>query len=254
MGPDAMPWLWSLLSTLAVSSVSLFGLLALMFDPIRQRRLTEPLLALGVGTLLGDAFIHLVPSALAAAPADPLRPSSWMLGGVLLFFCLDRLLRLRAGASHRRPVAHVEVVALNLVGDGIHNFIDGMLIAAGYLASPTLGLSTTIAILCHELPQEFADFGILIHGGLDARRAIALNLASASAAVLGTLCTLALGTVAGPALIAALVPLTAGGFVYIAAAQLIPELPLGKQLGGFLLQLGLVATGIALMAGLALLE
>lgn len=252
--PTTTAWVSSLLSTFAVSGVSLIGLLALRLDASRLRRVTEPLLGLGVGTLLGDAFIHLIPSALAAAPASALAPSLGVLAGMLLFFALDRLVRHRVEARpHPRP-ARSELITLNLVGDGVHNFIDGVLIAAGYLVSPAIGLSTTVAVMAHELPQELADFAVLVHGGLDARRAVAVNLASASAAVLGTLCTLALGAAAGPALTQVLIPVTAGGFVYIATAQLIPELRRDNRPGALALQLALMAIGIALMASVALLE
>ena len=252
--PSTTTWVSSLLSTIAVSGVSLIGLLALQLDRSRLRRLTDPLLGLGVGTLLGDAFIHLIPSALAAAPASALAPSLWVLAGVLLFFALDRVVRHRTEARTNPRSARSELIALNLVGDGVHNSIDGVLIAAGYLVSPAIGLSTTVAVMAHELPQELADFAVLVHGGLDARRAVAVNLASASAALLGTLSTLAIGTAAGPPLIQMLIPVTAGGFVYIATAQLIPELRRDNRPGALALQLALMAIGISLRASLALLE
>lgn len=251
--PDTMTWISSLLSTLAVSCVSLIGLTALQLDPPLLRRVTAPLVGLGVGTLLGDAFIHLVPQALECAAA-PLAPSLWLLAGVLLFFTLDRLMRRRTEAQAGAPSAHAELIAVNLVADGVHNFIDGVLIAAGYLVSPSIGLSTTVAVICHEVPQELADFAILVHAGLDARRAIAVNLASASTALLGTLCTLAIGTAAGPVLTGALIPITAGGFVYIAGAQLMPELQRDERPGALVLQLALMALGIGLMTLLTLLE
>ena len=252
--PTTMIWVWSVLSTLVVSSVSLVGLAAIELDEARLRRLTTPLVALGVGTLLGDAFIHLIPSALDGA-ASPLAPSLRVLAGVLLFFALDRLMsprdEARAAAS---PHLDRPLVVLNLVGDGVHNFIDGVLVAAGYLVSPELGLSTTLAVICHEVPQELADFGVLVHAGLGARRAVVLNLASASAAILGTLSTLAIGAAAGPALTRVLIPFTAGGFVYIATAQLMPQLQRDRRSGSLTLQVSLIALGTALMALLALLD
>lgn len=251
--PDTVAWISSLLSALAVSCVSLIGLTALRLDPPRLRRITAPLIGLGVGTLLGDAFIHLVPEALDGA-ATPLVPSLWLLAGVLLFFTLDRLMRRPSAARAASPPARAELVALNLVADGVHNFIDGALIATGYLVSPAIGISTTLAVICHEVPQELADFAILVHAGLDARKAIAINLASASAALLGTLCILAIGTAAGPALTSVLIPVTAGGFIYIAAAQLIPELQRDERPGSLVFQLALIALGIGLMSLLTLLE
>lgn len=251
--PNTVAWISSLLSTFAVSSVSLIGLTALQLDPPRLRRVTAPLVGLGVGTLLGDAFIHLVPQALHGA-ATPLAPSLWLLAGVLLFFTLDRLMRRPSASQTGSASARTELVGLNVVADGVHNFIDGALIGTGYLVSPAIGLTTTLAVICHEVPQELADFAILVHAGLDARKAIAINLASASAALLGTLCTLAIGTAAGPALTGVLIPVTAGGFVYIAAAQLMPELQRDERPGSLVFQLALMALGIGLMSLLTLLE
>lgn len=253
--PNATTWIWSLLSTLAVSSVSLMGLVAVSIGEHRTRRLTTPLVALGVGALLGDAFIHLVPEALESSGAPPLGPSLLVLAGVLVFFAVDKLIRRRAdarGLGATQP--RIELVVLNAAGDGVHNFIDGVLIAAAHLVSPSLGLSTTLAVICHEVPQELADFAILVHAGMNTRRAIALNLASASAAVLGTVCTLAIGATAGPALVRVLIPVTAGGFVYIAAANLMPDLQRDRSLGALVSQLSLIAFGIAVMALLTLLE
>jgi zinc and cadmium transporter len=143
---------------------------------------------------------------------------------------------------------------INLVGDALHNFIDGSLIAASYLAGPTLGLTTTTAVLCHEIPQELGDFGVLVHSGMSTRKALAVNLASASAAVAGSVATLLAGEVIGQAVADLLPPITAGGFVYIAAADLIPELQRERGLARLTLQAGLIALGIAVMAALTLVE
>lgn len=253
--PNATTWIWSLLSTLAVSSVSLIGLVAVSIGEERTRRLSTPLVALGVGTLLGDAFIHLIPEALESSGGSALEPSLLLLSGVLVFFAVDKLVRRRSdarGLGATQPRA--ELVVLNAGGDAVHNFIDGVLIAAAYLVSPSLGISTSLAVICHEVPQELADFAILVHAGMNTRRAIALNLASASAAVLGTVCALAIGATAGPALVRVLIPVTAGGFVYIAAANLMPELQRDRSSGALLTQLSIIALGIAVMALLTLLE
>jgi zinc transporter ZupT len=111
-----------------------------------------------------------------------------------------------------------------------------------------------VAVLFHEIPQELADFGILVHSGLTVRKAIGLNLASASTAVLGTVLALVSGALSGAAVAAVLVPVTAGGFVYIAAADLIPELQHERTLGSLVVQAGLMCLGISVMAVLALWE
>jgi zinc and cadmium transporter len=139
-------------------------------------------------------------------------------------------------------------------GDAIHNFIDGILIAASCLVSPALGVATTVAVLFHEIPQELGDFGVLVHSGLSVRRAVLLNIVSASVAILGAITALLLGAVSGAAVTLVLIPVTAGGFVYIAAADLIPELQHDRTGRGLLLQVSLIALGMGVMGFLAILE
>lgn len=251
-----MIWFFSLLSVMAVSLVSLVGLVTISMNEARLRRTAEVLVSFAVGTLLGDAFIHLIPQAFEKHAAT-LEPSLLILGGMMLFFAVEKLLRNQYEPLRPQQPAksnHPTLAAINVVGDGVHNFIDGALIAASYLVSPALGVSTTVAIVFHEIPQELGDFGILVHSGLSARTALALNLASASVAVLGTVVTLLIGRVAGPALSNALVPVTAGGFVYIAGADLIPELQRDHSLRGLLHQGLLIGLGITTMAVLATFE
>jgi zinc and cadmium transporter len=250
-------WILSLVSVGAVSLVSLAGLVTLSLDEARTRRLAAFLVSFAVGALLGDAFIHLIPEAFKQDSVR-LRPSLLILGGMLLFFVVEKLLRHEHGVLHRyhHPEAstHPELAAVNILGDAIHNFIDGVLIAGSYLVSPALGLATTVAVLFHEIPQELGDFGILIHSGLSVRRAVLLNLASASAAILGTVAGLLLGAMSGSVITTVLIPVTAGGFVYIAAADLIPELQHDRSGRGLALQVGLISLGMGAMGFLAILE
>jgi len=250
-------WIPSLLSVLAVSLVSLIGAATLSLDPGVLRRLASVLVSFATGALLGDAFLHLIPEAFGSG-APPLLPSLLVLGGMLLFFSSEKLLRHRHGPlSHRHhpePRVKVELAAINVIGDAIHNFVDGLLIAGSYLVSPTLGVSTTIAVLFHEIPQELGDFGVLIHSGLGVRKAVLLNLVSASAALLGNFSGLFAGSVGGTAIESFLIPVTAGGFVYIAAANLIPELQHERSARAFLVQASGITAGIAVMALLAIAE
>ncbi len=252
-------WIASLASVTVVSLVSLVGVATLSLDEARLRRLATVLVSFAVGALLGDAFIHLVPEAFARGERG-LRPSLLVLSGMLLFFVVEKLLRHAHGPLHlqahaeERARAFPELAAINVVGDAIHNFIDGMLIAASWLSSPTLGLTTTAAVLLHEIPQELGDFGVLLHSGLSVRKAVLLNLASASVAVVGATVTLAVGGAAAAAVTGLLVPVAAGGFVYIAAADLIPELQHDRTLRGLAAQASLITAGVAVMALLACLE
>lgn len=245
----------SLLSVVGVSLLSLIGLLTLGVREERIRGLTTHFISFATGGLLGDAFIHLVPSSFGK-PGAQLPRSLALLGGLLLFFVVEKVLRHDHGPmdvhSHE-PGARRELIVLNLVGDAVHNLIDGVIIGASWLASPALGLTTTLAVLLHEIPHELGDFAVLIHFGLSVRRAAFYNLVSASAAVAGTVVTLLVGSAASRA-VEWLLPFTAGGFVYLAASGLIPELQREKGSKALLMQTSLIGLGVGTMGLLTLLE
>jgi zinc and cadmium transporter len=252
----AITWVLALSSVLVVSSVSLIGLAALALSDTSIRRVSTVLVAFAVGTMLGDAFLHLLPEALAEAPSGATLART--LAGFLVFFALEKLVRHRHGPLHRHHHGDREPLperaAINLLGDALHNFIDGVLIGASWLVSPGLGLSTTLAVLLHELPQELGDFGVLLQSGLSVRRAALLNLASASSAMAGTLVTLVVGELLGHAVTEWLVPVTAGAFLYIGAAGLVPELQHDRTGRAFVIQSAAIALGVGLMALLMRLE
>jgi zinc and cadmium transporter len=139
------------------------------------------------------------------------------------------------------------VAALNLFGDALHNLIDGMVIAAAYMAGTTLGTTTTLAVILHEVPREIGDLAVLIYTGLPVRRAVLWNLASALTALLGTVIMLILGQrLEGFA--DAMLPIAAGAFLYVAAAGLIPELRRQEGWASSSLQIALVLAGVVVMA------
>jgi zinc and cadmium transporter len=251
------PIVLAFISVTLVSAVSLAGMLTLSMSEARVRRLATFFVSFAVGALLGDTFIHLVPEIFAGARGpDALRASLFILGGMLLFFVVEKLLRHQHGLLHRHHheerLERPELAGVNILGDAIHNYIDGLLIGASWLAGPALGISTTLAVLLHEIPQELGDFSILVHSGLSVRKAALLNAASAAVAVLGTTTAVLVGAVAHQHLTEVLVPLTAGGFVYIAAADLIPELQHDRSLRALAVQTALISCGIAVMALLTL--
>jgi zinc and cadmium transporter len=233
------PSVQALISVSVVSAISLVGLVAISRRHEVLARRLPLLVSLAAGVLVGGAVLHLLPEA-----ADALGPGLWLPGlfllGFLGFFVLERYLwfhhhgpptgPLEPRAPHRPGHGLAEncadphpVVIMNLVGDGAHNLIDGMAIGAAYLIDPAAGLATTLAIALHEIPQEIGDFAVLVQGGLSVRRALLLNLLSALMAVVGTVVALGVGgRVDGFS--AALLPITAGSFLYIAAADLIPEI------------------------------
>jgi len=233
---------WSLLATLVVSLASLSGLPLIYLGLKRISGFTAFLVAFSAGALMGGAFLHLLPEA--TETIDVLAASWCLLIGVVLFFVLERLLRWRH--CHEETCEVHPVGYLNLIGDCMHNFLDGVIIAAAFLQDTHLGLAVTVVILAHEVPQEIGDLGVLIHAGLKLPRAVILNLFVALTAVLGTI----VGHFALHKLedfIPYVLALSAGGFLYISACDLIPELHKERRQGRAWLALVLFLLGIALM-------
>ena len=141
---------------------------------------------------------------------------------------------------------------MNLLGDALHNFMDGLIIAGSYLTSIPLGVSTTLAVVLHEIPQEMGDFSVLLKGGFTKSKALLYNFLTALSALLGALLVFIVGNV--PSLVDAIVPFTAGGFIYIATADLIPELHKETLPTKSLVQLFGFVVGIAVMFALLFLE
>ena len=242
-------WLYALGSVLLVSLVSLAGAATLSLSRSFLKRILLFLVSFAVGSLLGGAFIHLLPEAFAS-DLNPLVVSGSVLAGIILFFILEKFFRWRH--CHQETTAdHVHpVVPMNIFGDAMHNFIDGILIGVTYAVSIPLGMATTVAVLLHEIPQEIGDFSILIHGGLTVKKALLFNFASALTAVIGVVMALMLGTSMEGVLLYFL-PMTAGGFIYIAGSDLIPELHHNTDVKISILQLLALLGGIAIMFGLA---
>lgn len=244
---------YTLSSLVVVSLISLVGVFTLSLNPERLKKIILYLISFAVGGLLGDAFIHLLPETVEALGFD-LRVSFLILSGIILFFILEKFLRwqhchIPASEEHSHPV-----VALNIIGDAVHNALDGMIIAASFLVSPAIGLATTLAVILHEIPQEIGDFGILVHGGLSVRKALLYNLLSALSAFIGAFAVFALGPNIQNFSIYIL-PVTSGGFLYLAGSDLIPELNRCEiRLSASLGQLACILLGISIMALLIFLE
>ncbi|HPW34733.1 MAG TPA: ZIP family metal transporter [Candidatus Paceibacterota bacterium] len=215
-------WLYSLGSVAVVSIISLLGafLFSLRYEKIRKFIIY--FVSLAAGALLGDVFIHLIPESFEKSDSTALISLS-IIGGMLLFFILEKYIRWRHCHLPETEVHIHSVVSMNVVGDGVHNIIDGMVIAATYLVSIPVGVATTIAVLLHEIPQEIGDFAVLLHGGLSIKKALIFNFLTAILSFLGAIISLVLGPyVQGYA--QSLLPIMAGGFLYIAGSDLIPEL------------------------------
>ncbi len=245
--------IYTLLSVFIVSIISFVGVLTLSFEVKRLRRILIYLISFSAGALFGDVFIHLLPE-LVNEEGLSLSASVTLLGGIVVFFILEKIVHwqhchMPVSKEHIHPFAYT-----NLVGDGLHNFIDGLIIAGAYMANIPTGIATTVAVILHEIPQEIGDFGVLLHGGFKKRRALLVNFISALFAVVGAVVALWLsGIVEG--LTQFLVPLAAGGFIYIAGSDLIPELHKDGHNGWrsfvqvLVFILGIVIMGLLLFVG-----
>lgn len=204
-----------------VSAMSLSGLFVISAKVTTKRSSLVPLLNLSAGGLLGGAFFHLLPESLEDV-GSPMRIFSYLLAGFLFFFMIEKLLHWHH-YHHGDQEHHRRLGYINLYADGLHNFLDGIAIMTSFAIEPALGIAVSVAVIMHEIPQEIGDFGVLLYAGFTKTRALFYNFLVA---------LLALGGVfIGYWLLAVdidaehfLVPFTAGSFIYIAAADLIPEI------------------------------
>jgi zinc and cadmium transporter len=247
-------WLWTLGSVIVISLISLIGVVTLSINKTKLRAMLLFMVSFAVGGLFGDAFIHILPEAFKTLGAN-LNTSLCILAGIFIFFILEKFIRWRhchvpTSKEHIHPVA-----MLNLVGDGVHNMMDGMIVAASFVVSVPIGIATTLAVILHEIPQEMGDFGILVYSGMSVKKALFMNFLSALTAVVGAIIALLLESrIKGFSTY--LLPITAGGFLYIGGTDLIPELHKEDhvKISTSLLQLVFIMLGIGIMALLVFIE
>jgi len=244
--------LYSLISVLTVSLFSFVGVAALALSNKLLKKFLLFLVSFSAGALLGDAFIHILPE-LVKEYGFNLSASLYLILGILLFFIIEKFIHWQ---HCHTPISKEHIhpfVITNLLGDALHNFIDGLIIGSSYLVSIPTGIATTLAVILHEIPQEIGDFAVLIHGGFTKGRALFFNFLVATTAVLGTLISIFLGE-SFKNYNLFLLPLTIGGFIYIAASDLIPELHKEVKIKKSIVQvLGLVL-GVTIMVLLLYLE
>lgn len=246
--------LYAVLSVILVSLFSLVGVAGLVIGKKNYERVIFLLVSFSVGALFGDAFIHLIPEAFEQIP-EPLLISLSIIGGILIFFVLEKYIRwhhchldegdCKEHKNHLGP--------MNVIGDGVHNFIDGILIGAAYLVSIPVGVATTVAIILHEIPSEIGEFAVLLHSGIKVKKALFYNFLSASISIIGLLLVLFLGRDFG-GLVKYLIPIAAGGFIYIGGSDLIPELHHETNAKKSALQLLAIVLGVLIMVGLVIFE
>src|SRR3989344_2923926 len=260
---------YTLVSVIIVSLVSLIGISLFSWKKLNTSGALLFLVSLSAGTLFGDAFLHLLPEAVEEYGFTP-EISFVVLGGVLSFFILEKMIHWRHchGGGHMHGHSHGHghhghahfqknnvkpIAVLNFLGDGIHNFIDGLIIVGSYFIDIPTGIATTIAVIVHEVPQEIADFGVLLYSGLSKVRAMLLNFLSAAIAIVGALAGYMLGS-QSELFLKFILPFAVGGFVYIAGSNLIPELHKSCDLRDSLWHILAFVLGIGLMVALLLLD
>jgi zinc and cadmium transporter len=246
-------WLYSLASVAVVSLISLVGVLTLLLNEESSKKALLYFVSFSAGGLFGDTFIHLIPEA-AGQNGFGINVSAFILLGIIVSFIIEKLLQWRhchipTSEEHPHSFAY-----MNLFGDAVHNFIDGLIIGGSYLVNIPLGLATTIAVTLHEIPQEIGDFGVLLYGGFSKPRAVLFNFSTALTAVLGAIVALSLGSLVID-FTPFIVPFAAGNFIYIAGSDLIPELRSEEpKLMKSMLQLAAFIFGVLVLFSLVLLE
>lgn len=245
-------WAYSLASVFLVGLISL-GAVALIF--LHEKNLKNLLIhfvGFSTGAIFGDVFIHIFPQ-IAKETGFTFDISLFVLGGIILGFLTEKIICWR---HCHVPVSvnHVHTfVIMNIVGDVVHNFIDGMIIAASYLTNISVGLATTMAVVFHEIPHELGNFGVLLHGGFSKQKALIYNSLTAFMAILGALMTLifSVGLRSAPIYLTAI---AAGNFIYIAGSDLIPELHKDESIKNGLTQLIFLLLGVFVMSTLLIFE
>ncbi|VVB74469.1 Zinc transporter ZupT [Candidatus Tiddalikarchaeum anstoanum] len=238
-------WFYSLISVFIVSAISLIGIIPLAIGEKRLRTLLIYMISFSAGTLMGDVFIHLIPSVPLTLEA-----SYYIIFGVVVSLIVEKIIHWRhchlpATKTHIHDFAY-----MNLIGDSVHNFLDGLVIGVSYLVSIPVGFASTIAVIFHEIPQEIGDFGVLLRGGFSVRKALILNFVTALTAVLGAVTALTLNT----DFTFFLVPFAAGGFIYIAGSDLIPELHKECGTASSIIQILIFILGVLTMSSLLVFE
>jgi zinc and cadmium transporter len=231
-----------LLATFIVSLISFVGVICLALKENILNKILLVLIGLSAGALMGGAFLHLLPEAVEKSTG--LDVYLFVLIGFILFFLIEKVLHWRH--CHKGECDVHTFQYMNLVGDSIHNFIDGMIMAASFVVSVPLGITTTIAISTHEIPQEIGDFGVLLYGGFSKRRAITLNFVVALTAVIGGIVGYFVSSLIEN-IVLFILPFAAGGFIYIAATDLVPEIRKELDMKKYMATLLVFICGILIM-------
>jgi zinc and cadmium transporter len=251
--------LYAILAVGVVSFLSLIGVFAISLKETTLDKILFVLLSFSAGSILGAAYLDLLPEAIEFLGEGQLSiVVLYVTVGFLGFFFLERFLYWYHGHVHgyesevEEKMTVRKFVYLNVIGDGIHNLIDGMIIAASFLITIPVGLAATIAVIFHELPQEIGDFGVLVYGGFTRYKALFFNFLSALTAVVGVLISNYF-SMNVENFVGFLIALAAGGFIYLSASELIPEIRKEENVGKSMIQFVLFILGIVLIWSLGVI-
>lgn len=250
-----MNWLWPLAASIAASTAALLGSILILILGERAERAAVWLLPFAIGTLLASATLGLLPEALEHAPVARVMPL--FLVGIVAFIVIERALRWRHPHEPHpekpdHPVIEGATATMILWGDALHNFVDGLVLGVSFAVDTSVGVAAALAIFAHEVPQEIGDFAILIGAGMPKRRALLLNYLSSAAVIPGTLLAF-IWSSGSQALIAWLLPLAAGGFIYIALTDLVPSIHHRRGMAAGWIQSGLMVAGVAVIWAVSVL-
>jgi len=238
--------IYILASVILVSLISIIAIIPLLIKKKTSHKVLVFLMSLSVGTMLGSVFIHFIPEMMETGYT--LITAIYILIGFITFFLVEKIIHWHHNKKCEQESGHshaYHLAPLNLIGDGIHNFLDGVVIAGSYIVSIPLGISATISIIFHEVPQEIADFGVLLYSGLSKLKAIVFNLLSALTAIFGAIVGILLTKQEG--FNAFIIPFAAGSFIYIAASNLVPELHRQCKLTDTIIHILAISLGVGLM-------
>lgn len=240
-------------SVALISLISFVGAVTLVLNRNLLHKGLFILVSLAVGALLGDVFVHIIPEAFEEI-GNPTMVALAIIGGIIAFFILEKALHWH----HHHTSQHAEefphpLGRMILITDGVHNFIDGIIIAASYMVSIEVGVATTIAVILHEIPQEIGNFGVLVHAGYTRAKALWFNFLSALTAFAGAGLAILLGSLTEEFAVW-LLPIAGGGFIYVALSDLIPELHKSRRISQGVIQVVAIVVGVAAMTALLALE
>jgi len=230
----------TLIALFIISIISLIGIISIFIKKNILKKGLFFLIAFSIGTLLGNAFFHLIPESIKYI--SQFTTYLIVIFGILFFFILEKIICWRHCHIEISKKHHHQIGYMPFIGDSIHNLIDGAIIASSFLISNPLGIVTTIAVILHEIPQEIGDFSIMLYAGFEKTKAIFLNFLSALFAFLGAIIILYLKIN-----FYYLLPFAAGGFIYIASSDLIPELHKQTKITKTITQIIGILFGILIM-------